>query len=308
MKPARSSTDVLFLGNGDEGLELDQRHRGFDYHGYADRRHAFSVLDRCTKRALNQGIMAIMVHDAATIARMREAGRAAAATLAEVGGRLRTGMSTAEIDAIVREDTARRGAKPSQLGYKGFPAAVCTSRNEVVCHGIPSRSVLLREGDIVNVDVTSELDGVHGDCSITFMIGQVRPQVAHLVETTRRCRDLGIETAGPGVRLGDIGTAIEELARREGFEVVREFGGHGIGRRMHMPPHVPHHGPAGQGPRLRPGMALTIEPMLTFGRPGIEVLADGWTAVTSDGSWSAQFEHTIVITEHGAEVLTVAPG
>ena len=249
--------------------------------------------------------MAIVVHDRGEIERLRAAGRVAAATLATVARQLRPGMSTADIDRIVREDTTARRARPSQLGYRGFPAAVCTSRNEVVCHGIPSPSVVLEPGDIVNVDVTSEYEGFHGDCSATFVIGQTRPEIEHLVEATRRCRDAGIAAVRPGVRLGDVGAIIEDLARAEGFEVVREFGGHGIGRRMHMPPHVAHHGPAGRGLRLRAGMALTIEPMLTFGRADIVVLDDGWTVVTHDGSWSAQFEHTILVTPTGAEVLTV---
>jgi len=236
---------------------------------------------------------------------MRRAGSVAAATLAHIGRLLRPGISTATIDAWVREDTARRGATPSQLGYKGFPAAVCTSLNEVVCHGIPAPDVILGDGDIINVDVTSSLDGFHGDCSTTFILGDVPLRVAELVATAKQCRDAAIAAARPNIRLGDLGQIIEDIARARGFGVVREFGGHGIGRSMHMPPHVPHVGPAGRGLRLRPGMAFTLEPMLTFGEPGIEVLNDGWTVVTCDRSPSAQFEHTIVITESGAEVLTL---
>ncbi len=251
--------------------------------------------------------MAIEVLSPPDIAKMRRAGQVAAATLRAVGQRLCAGMSTADIDQLVRDDTARRGGRPSQLGYKGFPAAVCTSRNEVVCHGIPRPDDRLRWGDIVNVDVTTEFDGFHGDTSETFVIGEVPPAVRRLVDVARRCRDAGVSVVREGARLGDIGAAITELAAREGFGVVEEFGGHGIGRRMHMAPHVSHVGVRGAGVRLRAGMALTIEPMLTLGDAGIRVLQDGWTVVTRDGSPSAQFEHTLVVTRDGAEVTTLPP-
>jgi len=238
---------------------------------------------------------------------MRRAGRAAAATLAHVGEHLRVGMTTSDIDAFVREDTARRGGRPSQLGYQGFPAAVCTSRNEVVCHGIPSGDVALSDGDIINIDVTTELDGFHGDTSRTFAVGATSPQADHVRDVARRCLEAGIATIHDGSRLGDIGAAIEELAHREGCSVVRELGGHGIGRRMHAPPHVPHHGRAGSGPRLRTGMALTVEPMINLGTAAVRFLDDGWTVVTADGMLSAQFEHTVVVTDDGCELMTPAP-
>jgi len=238
------------------------------------------------------------------IGRMRAAGRVAAQTLQHVVAQLRPGVSTAQIDAWVRADTEERGARPSQLGYHGFPASVCTSVNHVVCHGIPSEDVVLRDGDIINVDVTSELDGFHGDTSVTACIGTPSPDAQHVVDVCMQCLAVGIETAGPGVRLGDVGAAIEAVARQAGCGIIRQFCGHGIGRQMHMPPQVVHHGPAGRGVRLRPGMTLTLEPMVTIGEPGIEVLEDGWTAVTVDGSPSAQFEHTIAVTEDGVEVLT----
>ena len=234
----------------------------------------------------------------------RRAGQAAVGTLAHVAARLAPGVTTADIDRWVREDTARRGGRPSQLGYKGFPAAVCTSRNHVVCHGIPREGEALADGDIVNVDVTTELDGYHGDTSATFVIGAARPEVLRLVDVARRCRDAGVAVVRHGARLGDIGAAIEELARKEGCSVVREFGGHGIGRSMHLPPHVSHVGVRGSGPKLRAGMALTVEPMVNLGRPEIHVLDDGWTVVTADGSPSAQFEHTLLVTHDGCEVLT----
>lgn len=235
---------------------------------------------------------------------LRRAGRAAAETLAHVAAKLRPGVTTAEIDRWVRDDTARRGGTPSQLGYHGFPAAVCTSRNEVVCHGVPSPTVRLAEGDIVNVDVTTRLGGFHGDTSATFCIGVVSPEAQHLVETARACRDAGIGVIRDGARLGDIGAAIVEVARRAGCSVVREYGGHGIGRVMHAPPHVPHTGTRGSGPRLREGMVLTVEPMINLGAPDIRQLSDGWTVVTADGKWSAQFEHTVRVTRDGFEVLT----
>lgn len=239
---------------------------------------------------------------------LRAAGKVAAETLAFVGERLRAGMATGEIDRLVREDTARRGGTPSQLGYHGFPAAVCVSRNHVVCHGIPKATEHLAEGDIVNVDVTTKLRGFHGDTSATFAIGEVTPEARRLVDVARRCRDVGISVVRPGGRFGDIGAAIEELARREGCTVVREFGGHGIGRVMHASPHVSHVGAKGTGPRLQPGMAFTIEPMINLGGAAIRELSDGWTIVTADGGLSAQFEHTVLVTETGYEILTEPPG
>ncbi|MCH9680200.1 MAG: type I methionyl aminopeptidase [Deltaproteobacteria bacterium] len=248
--------------------------------------------------------MAIVIHDPRELEAMRQAGRVAAQTLAAVTARVRPGVSTAQIDAWVREDTAARGARPSQLGYQGFPAAVCVSRNHVVCHGIPSPTEVLADGDIVNVDVTSELEGFHGDTSVTVAVGVVPPQAQHVLEVARDALEAGIAAVRPGARLGDVGAAIEDFARARGCGTVRDFGGHGIGRRMHMPPHVSHHGPPGQGVRLRPGMTFTIEPMITVGNPAVLVLADGWTAVTADRSPTAQFEHTVAVTPTGCEVLT----
>ncbi|MFL5346283.1 MAG: type I methionyl aminopeptidase [Hyalangium sp.] len=241
--------------------------------------------------------------------RLRLAGKAAAGTLAYIASRLAPGVATADIDAWVREDTARRGGQPSQLGYHGFPAAVCTSRNQVVCHGIPRPDERLAPGDIINVDVTTCLNGFHGDTSATFFIGEVSAEARHVVDVARRCRDAGLAVVRHGARLGDIGAAIEDLARAEGCSVVREFGGHGIGRQMHGPPHVPHVGRRGTGITLRSGMVLTIEPMVNLGRPEVRVLPDGWTVVTEDGSLSAQFEHTVLVTHEGCEVLTLGePG
>ncbi|MDQ3030874.1 MAG: type I methionyl aminopeptidase [Myxococcota bacterium] len=239
--------------------------------------------------------------------RMRVAGRMAAATLRAIGLEIRPGMTTADIDARVRADTRARGGVPSQLGYHGFPAAVCTSVNEVVCHGIPSPQRALRDGDIVNVDVTTYVGGFHGDTSATFFVGEPSPEARHLVETARRCRDAGIAVVRHGARLGDIGAAVEELARAAGLSVVRDFGGHGIGREMHQAPHVSHVGRRGAGPRLVAGMAITIEPMLNLGRADVIIANGEWNVVTADGSWSAQFEHTLLVERDGAEILTL-PG
>lgn len=251
--------------------------------------------------------MSITIHDDVALAALRRAGAAAARTLAMVGTRIRPGVTTAQIEAWVREDTIRQGGWPSQFGYQGFPAAACTSRNHVVCHGIPSANEMLEPGDIVNVDVTTCLDGYHGDTSATFFVGEPGPDALHVVEVARRCRDAGIATVRDGARLGDIGHAIEQLARSEGCQVVRELGGHGIGRSMHMPPHVAHHGRAGTGSRLCAGMALTIEPMINAGGADVRFLSDGWTVVTADGRLSAQFEHTLLVTRAGAEILTAPP-
>jgi methionyl aminopeptidase len=238
---------------------------------------------------------------------LRRAGQAAAGTLAHVAGRVRAGVTTAEIDRWVREDTARRGGTPSQLGYHGFPAAVCTSRNQVVCHGIPKEGDVLVPGDIINVDVTTCLGGFHGDTSVTLVVGEeaASPDALRLVEVARRCLWAGIAEVREGARLGDVGAAIEALAAKEGCSVVRDFGGHGIGRVMHAPPHVSHTGTRGRGLRLKAGMAFTIEPMINLGSPAVRLLADGWTVVTGDGALSAQFEHTVLVTRDGCEVLTV---
>ena len=244
------------------------------------------------------------------VMKLRRAGQVAAATLAYVGERLAAGtgdITTADIDAWVREDTARRGGRPSQLGYKGFPAAVCTSRNHVVCHGIPRADERLRPGDILNVDVTTQLDGFHGDTSATFFIGEPSPEARHVVTVAERCLWAGIGAVREGAHLGDIGAAIAELAHTEGCSVVRDYGGHGIGRRMHAAPHVPHVGRRGEGITLRAGMVFTIEPMINLGAAGVELLRDGWTVVTQDRALSAQFEHTVLVTKTGHEVLTLRP-
>ena len=294
---------MAFLGDGDEVLQLRQAHARELSTRVRSKRYWIDA------RAVEQsGGMAIELLGAADVEAMRRAGRAAAASLAAVAARIAPGASTADIDAWVRADTRRQGGRPSQLGFHGFPAAVCTSRNAVVCHGIPSPHERLSDGDIINVDVTTELDGFHGDTSATFFVGAPSAEARHVVQTARRCLDAGIAAVRADARLGDIGAAIQALATREGCSVVRELGGHGIGRAMHLPPHVAHVGQRGAGLRLREGMAITIEPMINLGAAGVRLLEDGWTIVTADGSLSAQFEHTVLVTRDGCEILTLDPG
>jgi methionyl aminopeptidase len=243
----------------------------------------------------------------AEIEGIRRASQMAAETLLLVGEHLRAGMTTDDINTLVHEDTIRRGAYPSPLNYKGFPKSVCTSVNEVVCHGIPGPRVL-RDGDIINVDVTTYFGGFHGDTSATFYIGTPSPEARHVVEVARKSLDLALLEVREGARLGDIGAAIQEYAEAQGCSVVRDFVGHGIGRRFHEPPQVKHYGKRGQGERLRAGMVFTIEPMINAGRYEVRVdPKDKWTAYTVDGSLSAQFEHTIAVTKSGVEVLTRRP-
>jgi methionyl aminopeptidase len=234
---------------------------------------------------------------------LRRACRVAAQTLLYAADHLRAGMTTDDINRIVHEDTLRRGAIPAPLNYHGFPKSVCTSINEVVCHGIPGTR-RVREGDIINVDVTSILEGFHGDTSATFFIGTPSKEARHVTETARRSLEIGIAEVREGARLGDIGAAIQEYAEGQGCSVVRAFVGHGIGRRFHEAPQVSHVGTRGSGLRLKAGMCFTIEPMVNIGGYEVDILDDGWTVVTRDGSLSAQFEHTVVVTKTGCEVLT----
>ncbi len=246
---------------------------------------------------------AVEIKTSKEIEAMRAVCRMAAETLSAVGRMLKPGITTNDIDEFVSRDTARLGARPAPLNYRGFPKSVCTSVNEVVCHGIPSDRVLL-SGDIINVDVTHIYGGFHGDTSATFYIGEPSEDAKRVVEVCRRCLELGIAEVKPGARLGDIGAAIQEFAEANGCEVVRDFVGHGIGRKFHDEPKVHHFGRRGRGVRLRPGMTFTIEPMINLGTWEVDVLDDDWTAVTADGALSAQFEHTVLVTDDGVEVLT----
>jgi methionyl aminopeptidase len=234
---------------------------------------------------------------------MREVGRMAGETLVLVGEMLEPGMTTEDINTFVHEDTIRRGAIPAPLDYKGFPKSVCTSINQVVCHGIPGPQKL-KEGDIINVDVTHIYKGFHGDTSATFYIGEPSDEAKKVTEVARKSLELGIDEVRPGARIGDIGAVIQEFAEGHGLSVVRDFVGHGIGRAFHCEPQISHVGQRGRGPRMRAGMTFTIEPMIKVGTHQCEILDDEWTAVTRDGMLSAQFEHTILVTESGHEILT----
>src|SRR5271165_2442990 len=249
-------------------------------------------------------IVAVDIKSQKEIELMRKVSRLAAETLLLVGEKIRVGMTTLEIDRIVHDDTLRQGARPAPLNYKGFPKSVCTSVNDIVCHGIPDGTVL-KDGDIVNVDVTHVYEGFHGDTSATFYIGTPSPQARHVTEVARKALDMGIAEVREGARLGDIGAAIQEYVEAQGCSVVRDFVGHGIGRKFHDAPQVKHYGKRGTGERLRVGMTFTIEPMVNLGGWEVEVdQGDKWTVRTADGSLSAQFEHTVLVTRAGVEVLT----
>jgi methionyl aminopeptidase len=236
---------------------------------------------------------------------MRSAGRAAASVLDMIESHVKAGISTEDLDQIChRFITQDLGCIPAPLNYKGFPKSICTSVNQVVCHGIPGPKVLKR-GDIINIDITVIKDGWHGDTSRTFFIGDGTILAKRLVETTREAMIAGIRMVAPGVRLGDIGATIQRLAESRGFSVVREYCGHGIGRIFHEEPQVLHYGKPGTGVELAPGMTFTIEPMLNAGRADVKLLPDGWTVVTKDHSLSAQWEHTVLCTKTGFEVLTL---
>jgi methionyl aminopeptidase len=248
----------------------------------------------------------IKLHGAEGFEGMRKAGRLAAEILDALAPMVQPGVTTGAIDDVVRQMTIDGGAVPATLGYRGYAHSCCISINHVVCHGIPSDKAL-KDGDIVNIDVTPLLNGWHGDSSRMYLVGDVPLKARRLVDVTHECLMLGIEQAMPGKRLGDIGAAIQAHAEANRYGVVREFCGHGLGRLFHDAPEVVHAGRAGTGPELRPGMFFTIEPMINLGKPAVKLLPDGWTAVTRDKSLSAQFEHSIGITEDGCEIFTLSP-
>jgi methionyl aminopeptidase len=254
----------------------------------------------------------VEIKSAKEIDAMREVGRLAGDSLLKVADLIRPGVTTNELNAFVHEDTLKRGARPAPLGYKNgdsppFPKSICTSINEVVCHGIPSPRPL-RDGDIVNVDITHIYRGFHGDTSATFYVGKPSEQAKLVTEVARRCLELGIAEVRPGARLGDIGAAIQEFAESHDCSVVEDFVGHGIGRKFHDEPKVAHYGERGKGLRFKAGMTFTIEPMINLGTHEVRILDDEWTAVTADGRLSAQFEHTVLVTSTGVEVLTARAG
>ena len=256
-----------------------------------------------TETVIRDGTIKLYGEDG--FAGMRAAGKLAASILDEMTTRVQPGVTTGELDDIVRQMMLDGGAVPATLGYRGYTHSCCISINHVVCHGIPGDKAL-KEGDIVNIDVTPLLDGWHGDTSRMYLVGDVPLKARRLVDVTYECLMLGIEAAQPGARLGDIGAAIEEHARKHRYGVVRDFCGHGLGRLFHDAPEVVHAARAGSGPELKPGMFFTIEPMINGGRPHVKLLRDGWTAVTRDKSLSAQFEHSIAITETGNEIFTAS--
>ncbi len=237
---------------------------------------------------------------------MRAAGRLASECLAWILEQVAPGMTTLDIDDLQVQFAREHGVVPAPKGYRGFPRHICTSPNDVICHGIPSRQVKLVEGDIVGIDVALVVEGYHGDNAATVPVGAVPDPILHLLRTTLAAQRAAIATVRPGARLGDIGHAIQSVVEPEGFSVVRDFVGHGIGRGFHEEPQVPHYGESGKGARLREGMTFTIEPMINAGAPDVEIdEGDGWTARTVDGSLSAQYEHTLEVTKDGVRVLTV---
>jgi methionyl aminopeptidase len=244
------------------------------------------------------------VKDAPTVEAMRVAGRLAAQALAEVGRAIAPGVTTDELDRVGHEFLCDHGAYPSTLGYRGFPKSLCSSLNEVICHGIPDDTVL-REGDICNIDITAFIGGVHGDTNATFLVGQVDQEVRLLVERTHEATMRSINAVRPGRPINVIGRVIESYAKRFGYGVVRDFTGHGIGTSFHTGLVIPHFDDPHADTLMLPGMTFTIEPMLTLGTYDYTMWSDGWTAVTKDGSWTAQFEHTLLVTEDGAEILTL---
>ena len=249
---------------------------------------------------------AIKLHGPTGFDGMRAAGRLAATILDALVPHVVPGVTTAELDDIVHRLTIEGGAVPATLGYRGFTKSCCTSINHVVCHGIPGDKTL-KDGDIVNIDVTPQLNGWHGDTSRMYLVGDVALKARKLVDVTYECLMLGLEAARPGNHLGDIAHAIQTHAEKHRYGVVRDFCGHGVGRLFHDSPEVIHAGRPGTGPELRPGMIFTVEPMINLGRPDCKLLDDGWTAVTRDRSLSAQFEHSIGITDSACEIFTNSP-
>lgn len=246
-----------------------------------------------------------MIKNSRQIEGIRKSAVINTAVLDLVAANIREGMSTEEINTLVYNFTVARGAVPAPLNYEGFPKSVCTSVNDEVCHGIPAKEVILRNGDIVNVDVSTILDGYFSDASRMFMIGDVKPEVQKLVKVARECLNLGLEAARPWGFLGDVAAAVQEHAEKNGYSVVREFGGHGVGVKFHEDPFVSHTGRRGTGMLLVPGMIFTIEPMINMGSRKIFIDADNdWTVLTDDGMPSAQWEYTVLITETGSEIIT----
>jgi methionyl aminopeptidase len=236
---------------------------------------------------------------------MRATSRLAASTLEYIEQFVKPGVSTEELNKLCHDYIVEHGAYPSPLNYHGFPKSICTSLNEVICHGIPNKKDVLKDGDILNIDVTTYLNKFHGDTNKTFLVGEVSESTKKLVDVTYECMMAGIAQVKPGGHIGDIGAAIEEIAHAQGYTVVEDYCGHGIGREFHEDPQVVHVGKRGTGAVMKPGMTFTIEPMINLGVKHCKVLKDGWTVITKDKKLSAQFEHTILVTDDGHEILTL---
>ncbi len=247
----------------------------------------------------------IVCRSAAELERLARVNALVARVLAELSAMIAPGVTTAEVDALAEQRLREAGAEPAFKGYHGFPATICASVNEQVVHGIPS-SRKLRAGDIVSVDLGAKMDGFYGDSAVTVPVGQVAPDAVKLLEVTKQSLHEALAVVRAGARLSDIGAAVQRHVEANGFSVVREFVGHGIGSTLHEDPQIPNYGSPGRGPRLAEGMVLAIEPMVNLGLAGVKVLSDGWTAVTKDGSLSAHFEHTVAVTADGCRVLTRA--
>jgi methionyl aminopeptidase len=246
----------------------------------------------------------IVCRSQSEIEKLRRVNQLVGRILAELRQMVKPGVTTGQIDALAEQRVREAGAEPAFKGYHGYPATVCASVNEQVVHGIPSSRPLV-EGDVVSIDMGARLDGFFGDSAVTVPVGQVSVDIAALLRVTEEALFHGIEAVKPGARVSDIGAAVQQHVEAHGFSVVREFVGHGIGTALHEEPQIANYGPGGRGPRLSEGMVLAIEPMVNAGQPAVKVLADGWTAVTRDGSLSAHFEHTVVVTGEGCEILTL---
>jgi methionyl aminopeptidase len=247
----------------------------------------------------------IVCRSQSEIEKLRRVNQLVGRILAELRQMAVPGVTTAEIDRVAEARVRAAGAEPAFKGYHGYPATICASVNEQVVHGIPSADRRLIEGDILSIDMGAKLDGFFGDCAVTVPIGKVSPQAAELLRVTEEGLFRGIDVVKAGARVSDIGAAVQAHVEAHGFSVVREFVGHGIGTSLHEEPQIANYGPGGRGPRLSEGMVLAIEPMVNAGKSGVKVLADGWTAVTRDSSLSAHFEHTVVVTKDGCEILTL---
>ena len=249
----------------------------------------------------------IVCRSQAEIEKLRRVNQLVGAILAELRRMVSPGVTTQDIDEVAERRVREAGAVPAFKGYHGYPATICASLNEQVVHGIPSSKRPLAEGDILSIDMGAKLDGFFGDSAVTVPVGRVTPEAERLLQVTKTALERAVATVKAGARVSDIGAAVQAYVEANGFSVVREFVGHGIGTSLHEEPQIPNYGTAGRGPRLQEGMALAIEPMVNAGKPAVKVLGDGWTAVTKDRALSAHFEHTVVVTEDGCRVLTLPP-